>query len=206
MYARTTTIHGTTQAIDDAVTYMRDEVMPVVQEMDGFVGLSFLADRGSGRCIVATAWQTEEAMNATADRVRPMRDRVAEVLGGGAEVRTWEIASLHRLHEAPAGACARVTWLRADPDRVEQLLDTFRMGVLPSLEELDGFCSASLLVDRREGAAAATVTYADRATLERTREAGTAIRERASRESGADIVDVAEFELVLAHLRVPETV
>ncbi|MGY1779937.1 hypothetical protein [Geodermatophilus sp. SYSU D01036] len=206
MYARTTTIHGKPQASDDAVTYMRDEVMPAVQEMDGFVGLSFLADRDTGRCIIATAWQTEEAMSATADRVRPMRDRVAEVLGGGAEVRTWEIAALHRLHEAPAGACARVTWLRSDPARADELLDTFRMGVLPRLEELDGFCSASLLVDRGEGAAAATVTYADRAALERNREAGTAIRERASRESGAEITDVAEFELVLAHLRVPETV
>ncbi|MGY1726346.1 hypothetical protein ACI79J_05195 [Geodermatophilus sp. SYSU D01062] len=206
MYARTTTIHGTAQAIDDAVAYMRDEVMPAVQEMDGFVGLSFLADRDTGRCIIATAWQTEEAMSATADRVRPMRDRVAELLGGGAEVRTWEIAALHRAHEAPAGACARVTWLRSDPARADELLDTFRMGVLPRLEELDGFCSASVLRDRREGVAATTVTYADRASLERNREAGAAIRERASRESGAEVTDVAEFELVLAHLRVPETV
>ncbi|MGY1785183.1 hypothetical protein [Geodermatophilus sp. SYSU D00698] len=206
MYARTTTIHGTTRAIDDAVAYMRDEVMPAVQDMDGFVGLSFLVDRDTGRCIVATAWQTEEAMSATADRVRPMRDRLAAVLGGAAEVRTWEIAALHRLHEAPAGACARVTWLRSDPERADELLDTFRMGVLPRLEELDGFCSASVLLDRREGAAATTVTYADRAALERNREAGAAIRERASRESGAEITDVAEFELVLAHLRVPETV
>jgi len=65
MYARTTTIRGSSQAIDDATAYMRDEVMPAVQQMDGFVGLSFLADRDSGRCIVATAWQTEEAMRAT---------------------------------------------------------------------------------------------------------------------------------------------
>jgi heme-degrading monooxygenase HmoA len=86
MYARTTTIRGSSQAIDDATAYMRDEVMPAVQQMDGFVGLSFLADRDSGRCIVATAWQTEEAMRATMDRVRPLRDRVAEVLGGRPEV------------------------------------------------------------------------------------------------------------------------
>jgi len=61
MYARTTTIQGTAQTIADATAYMRDDVMPAVQQMDGFVGLSFLADRDSGRCIIATAWQTEEA-------------------------------------------------------------------------------------------------------------------------------------------------
>ena len=206
MYARTTTIRGSSQAIDDATAYMRDEVMPAVQQMDGFVGLSFLADRDSGRCIVATAWQTEEAMRATMDRVRPLRDRVAEVLGGRPEVQTWEIAVLHRVKEAPTGAWVRVTWPRIDPPRVDQLLDTYRMGVLPRLEEMDGFCSASLLIDRREGAAAGTVTFKDRATLERTRDAAAAIRERMSQEIGVQFVDVAEFELVLAHLRVPETV
>jgi hypothetical protein len=206
MYARTTTIRGTSQTIDDATTYMRDEVMPAVQQMDGFVGLSFLADRDSGRCIVATAWQTEAAMRATMDRVGPLRGRVAEILGGRPEVQTWEIAVLHRVKEAPAGAWVRVTWPRIDPPRVDELLDTYRMGVLPRLEEMDGFCSASMLVDRREGAAAGTVTFQDRAILEQTRDAAAAIRERASQEIGVTFADVAEFELVLAHLRVPETV
>lgn len=206
MYARTTTIRGAAEAIDDATAYMRDDVMPVVQQMDGFVGLSFLADRNSGRCIVATAWQTEEAMRATMDRVGPMRDRVAEVLGGRPEVQTWEIAVLHRVREAPAGAWVRVTWPRVDPSRLDQLLDTYRMGILPRLEEMDGFCSASMLVDRREGTGAGTATFQDRATLERTRDAAAAIRERTSQETGVEFVDVAEFELVLAHLRVPETV
>ena len=32
MYARTTTIRGTAQAIDDATAYMRDEVMPALDE------------------------------------------------------------------------------------------------------------------------------------------------------------------------------
>jgi hypothetical protein len=71
---------------------------------------------------------------------------------------------------------------------------------------MDGFCSASLLIDRREGAAAGTVTFKDRATLERTRDAAAAIRDRVGQETGITFVDVAEFELVLAHLRVPETV
>jgi hypothetical protein len=206
MYARTTTIRGTSQAIDDATAYMRDDVMPAVQQMDGFVGLSFLADRDSGRCIVATAWQSEEAMRATMDRVGPLRDRVAEILGGSPEVQAWEIVVLHRVQEAPAGAWVRVTWPRIDPARVDQLLETFRMGVLPRFEEMEGFCSASMLVDRGEGAAAGTVTFQDRATLERSRDAAAGIRERASQEIGVQFVDVAEFELLLAHLRVPETV
>jgi hypothetical protein len=80
------------------------------------------------------------------------------------------------------------------------------MGVLPRLEEMDGFCSASMLVDRGEGMAAGTVTFRDRAALDGSRDAAAAIRERRTREQGVQFDDVAEFDVVLAHLRVPETV
>ncbi|MGY1593902.1 antibiotic biosynthesis monooxygenase family protein [Geodermatophilus sp. SYSU D00708] len=206
MYARTTTIRGNPGAIDDATAYLRDEVMPAVQAMDGFVGISLLTDRDTGRCIVTTAWQTEEAMRATMDRVGPLRDRAAQILGGQPEVRGWEIAVLHRVREAPAGARVRVTWPRIEPARVDELLETYRMGVLPRLEDMEGFCSASMLLDRREGLGAGAVTFADRAALDRSRDPAAAIRERTAREMGMEFLDVAEFELALAHLRVPETV
>jgi hypothetical protein len=84
-------------------------------------------------------------------------------------------------------------------------LDAYRTRSLPRLEEVDGFCSASLLVDPREGWAAGSVTYADRRTLERSRADATAVREEFAAAGNGEITDVAEFELVLAHLRVPDT-
>src|SRR4051794_2481608 len=65
MYARTNTVLADPKAIDEGIANVRDEVMPLVQGMDGFIGLSMLADRNSGRCIVTTAWRTEEAMHAS---------------------------------------------------------------------------------------------------------------------------------------------
>ncbi|MGY1621010.1 hypothetical protein ACI789_02290 [Geodermatophilus sp. SYSU D00965] len=206
MYARTTTVRGNPGAIDEATAYMRDETMPQVQQMEGFVGLSMLADRDSGRCIVTTAWQTEEAMRGTMDRVGPLRSRLGTILGGQPEVQTWEIAVLHRDHQAPDGACTRVTWSRTDPENVERVVDAYKLSLLPRLEDMDGFCSASLMMDRREGRGAGAVTYADRATLERSRTNATAVREEFAAAMGAQILEVAEFELVLHHLRVPETV
>ena len=41
---------------------VRDEVMPALQAMDGYVGLSLLVDRESGQCIATSAWETEDAM------------------------------------------------------------------------------------------------------------------------------------------------
>ncbi|MFP5372734.1 MAG: antibiotic biosynthesis monooxygenase, partial [Actinomycetes bacterium] len=140
MYARSTTVRGDPGKVDDAIAYVRDEVMPAVQAMSGCVGLSMLCDRNAGRCIVTTAWADDTAMHATEEAVRPMRDRVREVFGGDVEVNEWEIALLHRMHEAPDGACTRVTWTRGDPADMDRITDTFRMALLPRLEDLDGFC------------------------------------------------------------------
>jgi hypothetical protein len=144
-------------------------------------------------------------MAASGEQLRALRARFAEILRGPLELQSWEIAVLHRLHEAPDGACTRVTWTRTDPERVEQVLDAYRMSLLPRLEEMDGFCSASLLVDRREGRGAGSITYADRDSLQRSRTDATAVREEFAAAMGSRILEVAEFDLVLAHLRVPET-
>jgi quinol monooxygenase YgiN len=206
MYARTTTIRGNPAAVEDVISYMRDKVLPVMQEMKGCVGVSMLVERESGRCITTTAWQDEEAMRSSAERVEPMRNRMGELLGGLPEVQQWEIAVLHRAHEAGDGACARVTWTQGDPADMDRLLDGFKRSLMPRLQELPGFCSLSLLVDRGSGLSVGTVSLVDRSALEATRESARRLREEFTPAMKRDVVDVAEMDLVLAHLRVPETV
>ena len=78
MHARSTTVQAQPSSIDAGLAHIRDEVMPGVQAIDGCVGISVLMDRGSGRCIITTAWETEDAMRASADRASQLRDRAAE--------------------------------------------------------------------------------------------------------------------------------
>jgi hypothetical protein len=206
MYARSTTIHGNPQNVDEGIAYVRDTVMPAVLKMDGCVGLSMLCDRDSGRCIPTTAWADAGAMRMSADKVRNIRIRAAEILGGEAEVDEWEIAVLHRMHETTDGACARVIWARSDPVGMERLVDAFRMTVVPQMEELPGFCSMSVLANRETRRTAIAVTYASRTEMDRAREQAVAIRQRFADQMGMSISEVADFDVALAHLRVPETV
>ena len=192
--------------IDAGIMHVRDEVMPALSEIDGFVGLSLLVDRESGRCIATSSWRSEEAMRASAGQVTAVRNRAAEIFGGDTEVAVWEIAVLHRAHVAPEGACTRVTWTElqgADPDRA---IDAFRMSALPRMEEFAGFCSASLLVDRAGGLGCSAVSYDSRAALEASRDPGNVIRESVMAQAGIRMTEMAEFELAVAHLRVPEMV
>jgi quinol monooxygenase YgiN len=206
MYARSTTIRGNPQSMDDGIAYMRDEVLPAMQQMDGFVGLSTLVDRETGRCIATSAWADEAAMRASADRVHPMRQQMVGMFGGEPEVQEWEIAVMHRAHETHDGTWARLTWTRGDPAESDRTLDLYRSNLMPRIEQMQGFSSLSLLMNRGTGLAVGTVTFDDRSALEASREPARALREDVTRTMNRDIVDVAEFELVLAHLRVPETV
>lgn len=204
VYARSTTVLAHLDTIDNGIAHVRDEVMPTLMAMDGYVGLSMLCDRGSGRCIVTSSWRTMELMRAGAERIRPIRTRAAEVLGGAAQVDEWEIAVFHRDHRSMPGACVRATWMRMGGASSDDALDTYRMGIMPYLQEFDGFCSASLMIDRESGYAVSSVTFDSRDAMELSRPQADLIRERGAMEAGVDVVEVGEYELALAHLRVPE--
>ena len=204
MYARSTTVLAHLKSIDAGVSHIRDEVMPTLLGMEGCIGLSMLVDRNTGRCIATSAWRTREAMLASERQLRPVRDHVAEILGNRPQVDEWEIAVLHRDHTSRSGACVRASWVRMAPAQADRVVDVYRMGLLPVMQDYDGFCSASLLVDRASGLAVSSVSYDSIESMQRSREKSDALREAGAREAGVEIVEVCEFELALAHLRVPE--
>ena len=206
MRARSTTIHGDPGSVDAATAYVRDEVMPEVRAMEGCVGLSMLADRDTGRCIVTTSWRDEGAMDASREAVRPSAERTAELLGGAPELEEWEIAAMHRVLEGSQAARSRVTWLRTAPDAVDRAVDAVRLSLMPKLDDLPGFCSVSVMVRREEGLTVAAISYDSRAHLEQAAEGAREFREEFAPAMGIEVVDSAEFDVAIAHLRVPETI
>jgi hypothetical protein len=205
--ARSTTIQAQPLSVDIGIAHVRDVVMPALREIDGFVGLSLLVDRQSGTCIATSAWDGLETMRASAERVAPVRDRAAMMFDGSARIEEWDIALLHRDHRSHEGACVRATWLKVVPDQLNRSLDFYRTAVLPEMENLDGFCSASLMVDHpacRRAVSCSTFDSVD--AMARNRDRATELRSRRVRDLGAEVVDVVEFELAIARLQVPELV
>lgn len=205
MYARSTTFQARPGTIDDGIAFCRDEVLPLIQGIDGCVGLSLIVNRDSGRCIATSAWDSEETMRASDKQLRPIRERAGEIFGGSPQVEEWEIGGLHRDHRSTDGACTRVSWMQGQPGEGDRLVEVFK-NVLPTLETWDGFCSASLLVNRSTGRCAITTTWDSRSALEKSRAKADQTRAKAADDSGTRIAEVEEFELALAHLRVPELV
>jgi hypothetical protein len=207
MYARTATMRGRQRAIDEAITFVRDEWLPSTTGLDGCTGMSMLAGRRSGRCIVTTGWETEQAMEASEEAMRASRARLGKILGAVPVVSRWEVAIMHRARPAGEHPACRVTWsaLR-DAAQMDEEIATFRMAILPRIEELPGFSSASLIVDRLSGRAVAAVNYVDGEAMRTAGQRADELQAEYARSMGGRITDVAELGLVIAHLRIPETV
>ena len=206
MHARSTTIRGRPESVDEGIAFCRNEVLPMCRELPGCFGLSMIVERRSGRCIATTSWDSIESMRATSTQMQPIRQRAAEILGGTPEVAEWEIAVMHRDHRSTDGACARVTWLRGNPAAIDRAADVFKLALMPEMETFDGFCGVSLLLNRETGLAVTSVAFDSRTALEGTREQAKGLRARGSAEARLEIMEVAEFDLALAHLDIPELV
>lgn len=204
MYARTTIIRGDKKGIGEGMAFLRDEAVPQMRHMDGFVGISMLADGSSGRCIVTSAWTDDDAMQQNAEKMGTMRERLVQSFHGDPDVDEWEIAVVHRVHPAGDGGHAHVAWVRADD--VDKLVDGYKNTVLPELEQLEGFSSVSLMVDRAGSRMVSTVTFESPECLQRSHARAHELGDGLAAELGAEVMDKADMDLLMAHLHVPETV
>jgi heme-degrading monooxygenase HmoA len=107
MYARVTTLEGSPDKMDDGTRHVREQVLPQLQQMDGFEGFVTLNDRQSGKMLAVALWESEEALRATEEAVSSVRSGVAEAVGGTvAGVENYEVA----VFEVPsAGPISGVT-------------------------------------------------------------------------------------------------
>jgi heme-degrading monooxygenase HmoA len=207
MYARSTTIYGDPANIEQGIAFVQDEVWPAVQQMEGCLGMSMIIDRAAGRGITTSAWESMEAMRRSTGSVAPLREQAATITGAAMpDVAEWEIAALHRHHHTSPGTCVRAAWSKVAPHQADGAIEFFKVALLPEIEAMDGFVSASLLVDRALGRGVTSVAFDSREAMERTRDQADYMRGRSTQDAGVEFLDVAEFELVFAHLHVPELV
>ncbi len=102
---------GRPDNLDDGTAFTRDEVMPAIQQINGCIGLSMLADRESGRCIVTTSWADADAMRAATEDVHPIR--LMQALGaqslGSTSTRPSRTPSTWAAPTSPAATPSRAT-------------------------------------------------------------------------------------------------
>ena len=99
MYARVTTIQGSSGKIYDAKRHVQEQTLPQLQKMEGFKGFVALGDRQSGKVLGVAFWESEEALRATEQAVSDVRSGAAGAADGVvAGVEQYEVL----VNEAPS--------------------------------------------------------------------------------------------------------
>ncbi len=78
MHARMSILEGPPHEIDEVLREIRDHVLPLLQQQDGFEGFITLEERQSGKLIGITFWESEQAMQASEEVGDRTRSETAE--------------------------------------------------------------------------------------------------------------------------------
>jgi heme-degrading monooxygenase HmoA len=90
-----TTIEGGDPArIDESTQFARDNILPKARQMEGWQGVLSLADRSTGEGFLITLWESEAAMNASAEAAKGLRAESYTSGESEAGVRGYEVLIL----------------------------------------------------------------------------------------------------------------
>ena len=94
MYARTTTIEGQADRIDEIARRIESGVLPVLTQQEGFKGFTVQVNRSSGKVVGTSYWESQQAMEASEEAVSGPRDEAVRSAGasGGPAVEHFEVA------------------------------------------------------------------------------------------------------------------
>jgi hypothetical protein len=103
MYARVSSYEGgAPENLEESVRRGREDVVPAARELEGFTGAIALLDRRSGRHMVISLWETEDAMQASEEPARELRQRQLTEGEQVASVDRFEVAMLELADSARA--------------------------------------------------------------------------------------------------------
>jgi hypothetical protein len=81
MFARASTLEGPPDRMDEGVRQVREHVLPLLQQQDGYKGFIALGDRQSGKLIGISFWESEQALQASEEAGDRTRSETAEAIG-----------------------------------------------------------------------------------------------------------------------------
>lgn len=93
VFARMTILQMAPPRVDAARERLEEEIVSALRDQPGFVRFMMMVDRGSGRAIGLSFWETKEALEASVRVAEESRRRAVDVAGavGGADVHAYEV-------------------------------------------------------------------------------------------------------------------
>ena len=157
-------------SVEQAVTVVRDRILPSLRTQDGFLGSALLANRETGEGVTATYWATSEALAATEAMGSAARAEATQAIGSSVEqVDRFEMILSDRVASAKVGSAVRSNDAVLPLAQVDAMVAFLRDTALPACRQLSGYQSTRMWLNRETGRMVLSTgwdTAADRAASE----------------------------------------
>jgi heme-degrading monooxygenase HmoA/predicted ester cyclase len=205
MHVRMNMAAGDPARLDETIRYLQGTVRPHVEALHGNRGLACLTNADLGVCIIASYWDTHDAMTASEQAVQVSRKEMTEMLGGTVTVEHYEVPVFVRRSRPKEGAGIRMTRIDTPVTDVDAGIEEFRNTAVPALMDMSGLCSAQLMVDRATGRGIVVTAWEDEQALNASRSDAASMRARMAALTHAQVRAVEEHRLVFSSVREGDT-
>jgi hypothetical protein len=199
MFTRLLTFTGTDN-IDAGVTYLRDEVLPVLHAQRGYGGVTASASRSERVIGILSLWDTEADRDASDSALGKARQEAAKLVGGDLSVETFELVVAEIREPAGVGSALMVTRLSMEPAKIDENLGFFNSEVLPRITAAPGFRALRNMINRQSGEGVVGSAWADQDAMMAASEQAMARRPEAI-SRGVNFGETSYREIVFADLR-----
>lgn len=80
-FVRVNTLQAAPDKLDDGIRFVREQVVPLLKQQNGFLVTMMGVNRENGRVYVTSAWESADARQASDAAVRDQRRQAATVMG-----------------------------------------------------------------------------------------------------------------------------
>ena len=144
MFVRTIYATGDPGRIDTAIDGLSTEGRRLLAERPGYRGFGLFVDRGLGKLLIGTWWDSEQARLDSNARLREWRAGVLERFAATVAIDNYEVADSYRTQRPGPGAALRLSRLEVAPSDADRLIDTFKSTTLPKFQTLQGMIGTTL--------------------------------------------------------------
>ena len=150
MFTRLTTFTGANN-IDNAVTHLRDEGLPILNLQQGYCGVTVSAARSEGVLAILSVWDSEADREASESAVSKGRRDAAGLIGGDVTVETFEqvVAEVNEPHIV--GSPQIMIRISTDPANIDENIAFFKSEILPQIETAPGLLVLRDMINRETG-------------------------------------------------------
>jgi heme-degrading monooxygenase HmoA len=199
MYTRVVTFTGA-KNIDGGIAFVRERVVPILNEQKGYRGLSASADRSGGVLGVLSLWETEADRGASDSALAKAREEGLDIVGGEMTVETFEQLVAEVSAPPVAGSALMVTRISMDPAKIDENLAFFKSEIVPRIKATPGFLALRQMMDRKTGRGIVGSAWVDQDAM-KAAAADAQARRQEGVARGVEFGEVSYREIVFVDLR-----